>query len=91
MVGLRCQIYLIGTHMHVDPLATDAFNALFRGHKWWVYLPSDIYEFDDDLTCDEACSDLDTYEGIDNKNIRKSLMANQKNLLWFAHILPQIR
>ena len=91
MRDLHYQIHFKGTHMHVDPLSTDAFNALFRGHKWWVYLPSDIYEFDDELTCDETCSDLDTYEGIDNKNIRKSLMANQKNLLWFAHILPQLR
>ena len=90
-MGLRYQIHFTGTHMHVDPLSTDAFNALFRGHKWWVYLPSDIYEFDDELTCDETCSDLDAYEGIENKNIRKSLKANQKNLLWFAHILPQLR
>ena len=92
IVCLRYQIHFTGTHMHVDPLSTDAFNALFRGHKWWVYLPSDIYEFDDELTCDETCSDLNTYEGIHIKSsIRNSLMANQKNSLWFAHILPQLR
>ena len=74
--------------MHTDPYSTDAFNALIRGHKWWVYLPSDVYEFDDELTCDEACSDFDEY---DNSTNRKSFMKDQKNALWFAHILPQIR
>ena len=82
--------------MHVDPLSTDAFNALFRGHKWWVYLPSDIYEFDDELSCDESCSDLDNYENVQDPDVRNSLIAQetaqeQKNALWFAHILPQIR
>ena len=74
--------------MHVDPESTDAFNALFRGHKWWVYLPSDVYEFDEDLTCDENCSDFDEYE---NSTKKKALMKDQQNSLWFAHILPQIR
>ena len=77
--------------MHVDPLSTDAFNALFRGHKWWVYLPSDIYEFDDELSCDESCSDLDKYVNVTNPNLRENLIGDQKNALWFAHILPQIR
>ena len=74
--------------MHVDPFSTDAFNALFRGHKWWVYLPSDVYEFEEELTCDESCSDFDEYENSKN---RESLMKEQHNSLWFAHILPQIR
>ena len=74
--------------MHVDPFSTDAFNALFRGHKWWVYFPSDVYELDDELTCDESCSDFDEYENSTNG---KSLMSDQQNSLWFAHILPQIR
>ena len=77
--------------MHVDPLSTDAFNALFRGHKWWVYLPSDVYEFDEELACDETCSDYDKYEDVNNANVRKSLIGNQKNAMWFSHILPQIR
>ena len=77
--------------MHVDPLSTDAFNALFRGHKWWVYLPSDIYEFDEELTCDENCSDFNKYTNVSNSMTRKSLIAQQRHELWFAHILPQIR
>ena len=77
--------------MHVDPLSTDAFNALFRGNKWWVYLPADIYEFEEELSCDESCSDLKTYEGVNSKDVRDSLIGNQKNALWFDHILPQIR
>ena len=77
--------------MHVDPDSTDAFNALFRGHKWWVYFPSDIYEFDEELSCDESCSEFDDYEGINNPKIKDSLMGTQRNALWFAHVLPQIR
>ena len=77
--------------MHVDPLSTDAFNALFRGHKWWVYLPNDIYEFDEELSCDESCSALDGYGNITQSSVRNALMSDQKNALWFAHILPQIR
>ena len=79
-----------GTPVHVDPLSTDAFNALFRGHKWWVYFPSDVYEFDDELTCDKTCSDFDKHAGGNNKTVKQPV-ANKKNALWFAHILPQIR
>ena len=85
------KLYLKGTAMHVDPDSTDAFNALFRGHKWWVYFPSDIYEFDEELSCDESCSEFDDYEGINNPKIKDSLMGTQRNALWFAHVLPQIR
>ena len=85
------KLYLKGTAMHVDPDSTDAFNALFRGHKWWVYFPSDIYEFDEELSCDESCSEFDDYEGISNPKIKDSLMGTQRNALWFAHVLPQIR
>ena len=84
-------IYFEGTHMHIDPVSTDAFNALFRGHKWWVYLPSDIYEFEEELTCDETCSDLDKHSNVTNPIVRKSVIGSQKNALWFSHILPQIR
>ena len=77
--------------MHVDPISTDAFNALFRGHKWWVYLPSDVYELIEEFTCDESCSDLDKYEGVNDTTVKNSVMGNQKNALWFSHILPQIR
>ena len=77
--------------MHVDPDSTDAFNALLQGHKWWVYFPSDIYKFDEDLSCDESCSEFDNYEKFKIPNIRDSVMGSQKNALWFAHILPQIR
>ena len=83
--------YFQGTDMHIDPVSTDAFNALFRGHKWWVYLPSDIYEFEEELTCDETCSDLDKHSFVSNPIVKKSVTESQKNALWFSHILPQIR
>ena len=77
--------------MHVDPLSTEGWNSLLRGHKWWVLLPSDIYEFDEDLSCDESCSDLDKYVNVTDKHTRENYIDDQKNALWFAHILPQIR
>ena len=77
--------------MHVDPFSTDAFNALFRGHKWWVYFPSDVYEFADELSCDESCSGYYKYDTLNNITSKKSLRTSEKNALWFAHILPQIR
>ena len=63
--------------MHIDPLLTDAFNALISGEKWWVSLPKDLYEFKDEFMCDSLCSDgSDDFLGLG---------------VWFIHILPQIR
>ena len=77
--------------MHVDPLSTDAFNALISGHKWWVYLPCDVYEYDEELSCDEKCSDFSKYDDVTSPTAKKTLEAEQMNEMWFAHILPQIR
>jgi len=43
--------------MHVNPEVTDANNTCISGHKWWVYLPKDLNEFEDEWTCDPICSD----------------------------------
>ena len=77
--------------MHIDPISTDAFNALFRGHKWWVYLPNDLYEFEEELTCDEACSDFDQHPHVNDKDLKNVLNLNHKHKLWLQNILPQIR
>ena len=77
--------------MHIDPLTTDAFNALFRGHKWWAILPNNVYEFDDQLSCNEDCSDFEEHPNTTNENIKNVLRSNQKNEMWFRHILPQLR
>ena len=77
--------------MHVDPISTDAFNALFRGHKWWVYFPKDVYEFEKELTCDEKCSDFDQHQYIHNKKLKEDLNLDYKHELWLQNILPQIR
>ena len=68
----------LGTEMHIDPEYTDAFNALISGEKWWVSLPKDLYEFKDELTCDNLCSDV--------PHNFQSLVG-----VWFIHIMPQIR
>ena len=70
--------FLKGTKMHIDPLLTDAFNALLSGGKWWVSLPKDLYEFRDEFTCDNFCSDV--------PNNFQTLIG-----VWFIHIMPQIR
>ena len=71
--------------MHIDPMSTDAFNALFVGHKWWVFLPTDVYEFNEELSCDTTCSNFGRFQNntVDDNDIA--------NLLWFKHMLPQIR
>ena len=43
--------------MHMDPSVTDAYNGLLIGHKWWLVLPKDFYEFIDEWLCDPMCSD----------------------------------
>ena len=68
----------IGTKMHIDPMLTDAFNALISGEKWWVSLPKDLYEFRDEFSCDESCSDPPNNYHRDTG-------------VWFIHIMPQIR
>ena len=77
--------------MHIDPVATDAFNALIRGHKWWIYLPKDLYEFNDELSCDEKCSDFIKYTNVGGDIDVDEIDNNQQNALWIQHILPQIR
>ena len=71
-------LFLIGTEMHIDPLLTDAFNALISGEKWWVSLPKDLYEFRDEFKCDSLCSDVPN-------NFHRLIG------VWFIHIMPQIR
>ena len=73
-----------GAKLHVDPEGSDAFNALFVGHKWWVVLPIDIYEFDDELSCDEKCSGVAT-------NGQSEVDLDVSIVIWLKHILPQIR
>ena len=67
----------LGSQMHIDPEYTDAFNALIRGEKWWVSLPKDLYEFNDEFTCESQCSvGLNDFSNIS---------------IWYSHMLPQIR
>ena len=64
--------------MHLDPLLSDAFQALISGKKWWVSLPKDLYEFREEFMCDSSCSDVPN-------NFHRIVG------VWFIHIMPQIR
>ena len=66
--------------MHIDPLYTDAFNALIKGKKWWISMPKDLYEFSEEFTCLQTCSGE-----TDTVNYHNDIR------LWYLHILPQIR
>ena len=68
----------LGTEMHKDPGATDAFNALFQGTKWWVWMPKDLMEFSREYSCDPECSD-------------SKINAVTRVGAWNLHILPQLR
>jgi len=63
--------------MHIDPAATDAYNTCVVGHKAWAYLPKDLYEFEEDWSCDQACS-----PGLNELN---------SAAFWIDNILPQMR
>ena len=58
-----------GSLAHIDPHATDAWNSVVRGQKWWVLYPRTFSkrlqvkgreilgdDFDDDLECNDDCS-----------------------------------
>ena len=64
--------------MHIDPDVTDAYNGLISGHKWWLLLPKDFYEFLDELMCDPNCSDVSG---------RNTFMA----AVWYHTVYPQLR
>ncbi|KAL7545918.1 hypothetical protein ACHAWF_012569 [Thalassiosira exigua] len=45
-----------GAMPHLDPVRTDAWNALVSGRKWWVLYPRGAAQDEDSVNCDEACS-----------------------------------
>ena len=93
-MSIIISLFWQGTRMHLDPGVTDAFNALFVGHKWWVALPKDLYEFSKEFTCDKKCSNIPTLRRKNNFFDEHFLEAPDfdiENMLWYKHILPQIR
>ena len=48
-----------GTAPHDDPFATDAWNTVVRGHKWWVLYPSTVKD-EETVECSSACSEDDS-------------------------------
>ena len=84
-------MFILGTPMHLDPAVTDAFNALFVGHKWWVVLPKDLYEFEKEFTCDKECSDMPKHTFGANGHPSEDPDPDIANIIWYKHILPQLR
>lgn len=71
-----------GTSIHLDPWVTDAINALLVGHKWWVFLPKDVYEYHKELTCDMECSDIPKLTFGPDKNLGSPQDTDVQNMLW---------
>lgn len=53
-----------GSFPHVDPQASDAWNSLVTGHKWWVLYPDAEFHSPKELKCDGYCSGSDKYSEI---------------------------
>ena len=52
-----------GTQPHNDPYASDAWNTLIKGHKWWIIWPEGVKadEHLDYIRCDETCSNHEPF------------------------------
>lgn len=52
-----------GTQPHNDPYASDAWNTLIKGHKWWIIWPEGVKEDEhlDYIRCDETCSNREPF------------------------------
>jgi len=44
-----------GTHPHMDPYSTDAWNSIISGHKWWIIYPTSVTD-EEDIECSDVCS-----------------------------------
>ena len=52
-------------------------------------MPTDVYEYETELSCDKSCSDLAQAVTTDDDHPVED--TDQHNMLWYKHILPQIR
>jgi len=52
-----------GTQPHSDPYASDAWNTLIEGHKWWIIWPEGVKDDEhlEDIRCDETCSNHEPF------------------------------
>ena len=52
-----------GTQPHNDPYASDAWNTLIKGHKWWIIWPEGVTKDDhlEYIKCDDTCSYSDPF------------------------------
>lgn len=47
-----------GTLPHIDPIATDAWNSVLAGRKWWILYDENVSS-EEDVECDPNCSDVE--------------------------------
>jgi hypothetical protein len=71
-----------GTFAHVDPFATDAWNTVLHGQKWWILFPPSAHTVVSDdgdyqmIGCDNTCSD----ESVSIADYYKAIWSNPSAL-----------
>ena len=53
-----------GTLPRVDPVATDSWNTLLQGHKWWILYPPQVTHVTE-VECDSECTLYDEPQAKD--------------------------
>ena len=75
----------------MDPISTDAWNSLIKGHKWWIIFPETLDDSAEDaMACSDSCSvdnvsAVHWYASVGVDALRLEYGSNQKPL----HVLQK--